>query len=98
MGVNIAIDDFGTGYSSLSYLARLPADALKIDASFIRTMMEEPQSMTIVSTIILLAHTLRMCVVAEGVETSEQANLLRDLRCDQAQGYFFSRPQEAALA
>jgi diguanylate cyclase (GGDEF)-like protein/PAS domain S-box-containing protein len=98
MGVNIAIDDFGTGYSSLSYLARLPADALKIDASFIRTMMGEPQSMTIVSTIISLAHTLRMCVVAEGVETSEQANLLRDLRCDQAQGYFFSRPEEADLA
>ena len=93
MGVNVAIDDFGTGYSSLSYLASLPLHALKIDAAFIRTMGESPQSMTIVSTIISLAHTLRMVVVAEGVETSHQANLLRDLRCDQAQGYFFSRPE-----
>ncbi len=91
MGVAIAIDDFGTGYSSLSYLARLPVDALKIDAAFIRTMVEERQSTTIVSTIISLAHTLRLVVVAEGVETSAQANLLRDLRCDEAQGFFFSR-------
>jgi diguanylate cyclase (GGDEF)-like protein/PAS domain S-box-containing protein len=98
MGVNIAIDDFGTGYSSLSYLARLPADALKIDGEFIRTMPEKPQSMTIVSTIISLAHTLHMLVVAEGVETSEQANLLRDLRCDQAQGYFFSKPEDLSAA
>jgi EAL domain-containing protein (putative c-di-GMP-specific phosphodiesterase class I) len=93
MGVNVAIDDFGTGYSSLSYLARLPVDALKIDCAFIRTMVEQGHSMTIVSTIISLAHTLRMSVIAEGVETSEQANLLRDLRCDQAQGFFFSRPE-----
>ena len=69
MGVNIAIDDFGTGYSSLSYLAQLPVDALKIDRSFIMTMVDKPQSMTIVSTIISLAHALRMRVIAEGVET-----------------------------
>lgn len=98
MGVNIAIDDFGTGYSSLSYLARLPADALKIDGEFIRTMTGKAQSMTIVSTIISLAHTLHMLVVAEGVETSRQANLLRDLRCDQAQGYFFSKPEDLGAA
>ncbi|HYH42293.1 MAG TPA: EAL domain-containing protein, partial [Burkholderiales bacterium] len=91
MGINIAIDDFGTGYSSLSYLARLPVDALKIDAAFIKTMVDERQSMTIVSTIISLAHTLRLVVVAEGVETSAQANLLRDLHCDLGQGFFFSR-------
>jgi diguanylate cyclase (GGDEF)-like protein/PAS domain S-box-containing protein len=95
MGVNIAIDDFGTGYSSLSYLARLPVDALKIDAAFIRAMVEERQSTTIVSTIISLAHTLRLVVVAEGVETSAQANLLRDLRCDQAQGFFFSKGESS---
>ena len=98
MGVNIAIDDFGTGYSSLSYLARLPADALKIDCEFIRTMTQKPQSMTIVSTIVSLAHTLHMQVIAEGVETSGQANLLRDLRCDQAQGYFFSKPEDPGSA
>ncbi len=92
MGVNIAIDDFGTGYSSLSYLAKLPMDALKIDRGFIMTMVREPQSMTIVSTIISLAHALRMVVVAEGVESDEQAILLRRLHCEQAQGFFFSRP------
>lgn len=98
MGVNIAIDDFGTGYSSLSYLARLPANALKIDAEFIRTMTHKSQSMTIVSTIISLAHTLHMVVIAEGVETSAQANLLRDLRCDQGQGFFFSKAEELGTA
>jgi diguanylate cyclase (GGDEF)-like protein len=92
MGVNIAIDDFGTGYSSLSYLAKLPMDALKIDRGFIATMVAEPQSMTIVSTIISLAHALRMVVVAEGVESDEHATLLRRLGCEQAQGFFYARP------
>ncbi len=92
MGVDIAIDDFGTGYSSLSYLAKLPVNALKIDRSFIVTMVGSPDSMTIVSTIISLAHALNFKVVAEGVETEEQADLLRLLRCDEAQGYLFGRP------
>jgi EAL domain-containing protein (putative c-di-GMP-specific phosphodiesterase class I) len=92
MGVNVAIDDFGTGYSSLSYLTKLPVKSLKIDRSFIMTMVDEPESMTIVSTIISLAHALRLSVIAEGVETPEQAKLLRLIGCDQAQGYLFSKP------
>jgi len=92
MGVDIAIDDFGTGYSSLSYLAKLPLDALKIDRTFINTLVSEQQSMTIVSTIISLAHTLKMIVVAEGVETSEQAKMLHLLRCEQVQGYYYAKP------
>jgi diguanylate cyclase (GGDEF)-like protein/PAS domain S-box-containing protein len=92
MGVHFAIDDFGTGYSSLSYLAKLPVDSLKIDRAFITTMTEEAQSMTIVSTIISLAHALNLSVVAEGVETEQQRNLLRALGCDEIQGYFFSKP------
>lgn len=92
MGISIAIDDFGTGYSSLSYLARLPVDALKIDRSFVLTMLDKPESMTIISTIISLAHALRMNVIAEGVESLDQAKLLHLLRCNQAQGYVFSRP------
>jgi len=92
MGVRISIDDFGTGYSSLSYLAQLPVDALKVDRSFIMTMEEKPESMTIVSTVISLAHTLRLTVIAEGVEHQQQAKLLRLLNCDEAQGYLFSKP------
>jgi len=92
MGVRISIDDFGTGYSSLSYLAQLPVDALKVDRSFIMTMEEKPESMTIVSTVISLAHTLRLTVIAEGVEHQQQAKLLRLLDCDEAQGYLFSKP------
>jgi hypothetical protein len=92
MGLRLSVDDFGTGYSSLSYLARLPVDALKIDRSFIMTMEDQAESMTIVSTIISLAHALRLTVIAEGVELEEQAKLLRLLNCDQAQGYLFSRP------
>jgi diguanylate cyclase len=91
-GVRIAIDDFGTGYSSLGYLSRLPIDALKIDRSFVLRMTENPQEMTIVTTIISLAHSLDLCVIAEGVETAEQARLLRLVRCDQIQGYLISRP------
>jgi EAL domain-containing protein (putative c-di-GMP-specific phosphodiesterase class I) len=92
MGVNIAIDDFGTGYSSLGYLAKLPVQALKIDRSFIVTMLNDPSAMTLVSTIISLAHSLRLKVVAEGVETEEQAKMLRLLRCEEMQGYLFSKP------
>jgi diguanylate cyclase (GGDEF)-like protein len=92
MGLQIAIDDFGTGYSSLAYLAKLPVNALKIDRSFIITMTSNPQSMTIVSTIISLAHSLGLKVIAEGVDAEEQAKFLKLLRCDEMQGYLFSRP------
>ena len=92
LGINIAIDDFGTGYSSLGYLAKLPVQYLKIDRSFIMSMQQDPNAMTLVSTMISLAHSLRLKVVAEGVETEEQANFLRLLRCDLMQGYVFSKP------
>jgi EAL domain-containing protein (putative c-di-GMP-specific phosphodiesterase class I) len=91
-GVRIAIDDFGTGYSSLRYLSGLPIDTLKVDTSFIAAMTESAEGMAIVSTIIALAHVLKLTVVAEGVETQEQRKLLRLLRCDQIQGYIFSEP------
>ncbi len=92
MGVRIAIDDFGTGYSSLAYLAKLPVGELKIDRSFVAAMLEDSSAMTLVSTIISLAHALKLEVVAEGVETEEQAKFLRLLRCDQMQGYLISKP------
>ena len=92
LGVTIAIDDFGTGYSSLNYLARLPMDTLKIDRSFVSGMSVSPENRTIVSTIISLAHSLGLKVVAEGVETEEQLNLLRQLKCDGMQGFLLSRP------
>jgi diguanylate cyclase (GGDEF)-like protein len=92
LGVDIAIDDFGTGYSSLGYLARLPAQALKIDRSFIITMLSRPDTMTLVSTIISLAHSLKLKVIAEGVDDEAQARMLLHLRCDEMQGFLFSRP------
>jgi EAL domain-containing protein (putative c-di-GMP-specific phosphodiesterase class I) len=96
MGVHIAIDDFGTGYSSLSYISTLPVNTLKIDRSFIDGMTDNPAKTSIVTTIISLGHALRMEVVAEGVETQAQSQLLRLLRCDQIQGYLISRPLAAA--
>jgi len=95
MGSEIAIDDFGTGYSSLRYLSQLPMDSLKIDRSFIIRMQGSPADMAIVSTIIALAHDLDLKVVAEGVETEDQAKLLRLLKCDEMQGYLFSKPVPA---
>ena len=92
LGVRIAIDDFGTGYSSLAYLARLPVHALKIDRAFVITMLDDPDTMTLISTIVSLAHSLRLQVVAEGVDAKDQATTLRLLRCDEMQGYLFSRP------
>jgi diguanylate cyclase len=92
LGVSIAIDDFGTGYSSLGYLAKLPVQSLKIDRSFIITMLKEPDTMTLVSTMLSLAQGLRLKVVAEGVDSEEQANALRLMRCDEMQGYLFSKP------
>jgi EAL domain-containing protein (putative c-di-GMP-specific phosphodiesterase class I) len=90
MGIEVAIDDFGTGYSSLSYIAKLPVNALKIDRAFIINMTSNSDDLSIVSTIISLAHSLNLRVIAEGVETEEQANLLRLLKCDEIQGYLFS--------
>ena len=95
LGIRIAMDDFGTGYSSLSYIARLPLNSLKIDRSFIVGMVASPQDMSIVTTIIALAHSLNLKVVAEGVETDAQAQTLSILKCDEAQGYHFARPLPA---
>ena len=92
LGINIAIDDFGTGYSSLAYLARLPVNTLKIDRAFVITMLNDANAMTLVSTMITLAHSLRLNVVAEGVDEEGQAKVLRLLRCDQMQGYLYSKP------
>jgi EAL domain-containing protein (putative c-di-GMP-specific phosphodiesterase class I) len=92
MGVRISIDGFGTGYSSLSYLKRLPADAIKIDESFVRGLGENVEDTTIAQTVIELAHTLGMEVIAEGVETEEQVALLKEMGCDFAQGYHLARP------
>ncbi|MBI2315541.1 MAG: EAL domain-containing protein [Betaproteobacteria bacterium] len=92
LGMSIAIDDFGTGYSSLAYLAKLPVQTLKIDRSFIVSMLDDPDAMALVSTIISLAHALRLKVVAEGVDSIEQAKVLRLLRCDQMQGHLVSKP------
>ena len=92
LGVTIAIDDFGTGFSSLSYLSKLPVDTLKIDRSFVTDMTAGPEGLALVSTIISLAHALKLDVVAEGVETAEQSRLLRVLSCDHMQGFLFSKP------
>ena len=94
--IGVAIDDFGTGYSSLRLLSRLPVDTLKIDRSFIQAIAQGPHAMTLVSTIISLARAFDMRVVAEGVETSEQLDLLRVMGCDQAQGFYLGRPVPSA--
>ncbi len=95
MGVRIDLDDFGTGYSSLSYLHQFPIDTLKIDRSFVQRMGSTDDALEIVNTILALAHSLDMEVVAEGVETEQQLELLRKMRCSYAQGYHLSRPIEA---
>ena len=96
LGVPVAIDDFGTGYSSLAYLAELPVDTLKIDRAFIAKMTAEPRYRRLVSTIIQLAHNLQLSVVAEGIETVEQAELLRALNCDEGQGFLYRVPLPGA--
>jgi diguanylate cyclase (GGDEF)-like protein len=96
LGVGVAIDDFGTGYASLSYLRTFPVDTVKIDLSFISGLGKQPQSAAIVSAVISLAHSLGVEVVAEGVETREQAALLRSYGCDRAQGYLYGAPRAAA--
>lgn len=92
MGIRISIDDFGTGYSSLGYLKRFPIDSLKIDQSFIRDMITNREDAAIATAIISLAHNLNMKVIAEGIETEEQALFLRSQRCNAMQGYLFSPP------
>jgi diguanylate cyclase (GGDEF)-like protein/PAS domain S-box-containing protein len=92
MGVQISIDDFGTGYSSLSYLKRFPINTLKIDQSFVQRITEETEDEAIASAIVMLGHSLKFKVIAEGVETAEQLALLRSIGCDEIQGYYLSRP------
>ncbi len=96
LGVRLCIDDFGTGYSSLSYLRRFALDILKIDRSFVADMLINSESLEIVKTILSLGSNLGMKVIAEGVETAEQASQLKSLGCEYAQGYFFSKPLDAA--
>ncbi len=98
LGVAIDIDDFGTGYSSLSHLHRFPIDRVKIDRSFVATMLEDGQSMEIVRAIVGLAANLGLEAVAEGVETEAQCNALQELGCPLAQGFLFDQPLEAAVA
>lgn len=96
LGVQLSIDDFGTGYSSLSYLHRFPADTLKIDRSFVSRMDDSPECFQIINSIMSLARNLKMNVIAEGPETEAHVHHLQGLNCDYGQGYFFSRPVEAA--
>lgn len=93
IGCKIAIDDFGTGYSSLAYLSRFPIDHIKIDKSFVHKMMNDEPTRQLVSSMITLAHNLKLEVVAEGVETQEQVSLLKAYGCDMIQGYFISKPK-----
>jgi hypothetical protein len=97
-GIRLSIDDFGTGYSSLSHLSKFPLNTLKIDRSFVKQMGERGENSSMIWTIVTLAHNLGLDVVAEGVETNLQLELLTKLRCEKVQGYFFSAPVEAEAA
>ena len=96
IGIKASIDDFGTGYSSLLYLKRLPASELKIDRAFVKELTGEGEDATIVSAIVALARTLKLNVVAEGVETQQQLEFLTALGCDTLQGYFLGKPMSAS--
>jgi EAL domain-containing protein (putative c-di-GMP-specific phosphodiesterase class I) len=95
LGIRIAIDDFGTGFSGLSYLRHLPADIIKIDRSFVSDLPQDRSATMLITSIVELARTLGLGVVAEGVETEEQRQTLANLDCAQAQGYLFARPEPA---
>lgn len=97
MGVRIALDDFGTGHSSLNYLRQLPLDYIKIDRSFVMNITAGPHDAAIIKTIITLAHNMNLKVIAEGVETEQQLELLREHKCDEVQGYLFSKPLSAEI-
>jgi EAL domain-containing protein (putative c-di-GMP-specific phosphodiesterase class I) len=92
LGARVAIDDFGTGFCSFSYLLQYPVDRLKIDQSFVAKSATEPNAATVVRTIVAMSHHLGIKVVAEGVETAEHLKFLARRKCDEAQGYYFSRP------
>jgi len=95
-GVLVSIDDFGTGYSSLAQLRQLPVDVLKIDRSFVQHVAEDPEDRAIAETVVSLARAIEVAVVAEGVETPEQDQVLRSMGCDFVQGFYYARPMPAA--
>ena len=95
MGIRISLDDFGTGYSSLSYLKNFPIDVIKIDRSFVMDLSNSEQDRSIVDAIISMSKALNLKIIAEGVETLSNAKFLEEKQCDQAQGYYFSRPLSA---
>jgi EAL domain-containing protein (putative c-di-GMP-specific phosphodiesterase class I) len=92
MGLRLSLDDFGTGYSSLTYLKRFPIDSVKIDQSFVRNLTTNPDDAAIARAVVAMTHSLNLTVVAEGVETLQQLQFLKELGCDEAQGYFVGRP------
>ena len=93
--IHLSIDDFGTGFSSLSYLKRFPVNTLKIDRSFMQDVPTDDDAKSIVKSIITLAHTLNLSVIAEGIESKEQLTILYENNCDYAQGFYFSKPLSA---
>jgi EAL domain-containing protein (putative c-di-GMP-specific phosphodiesterase class I) len=96
LGVRLALDDFGIGYSSLNYLRQFPVETLKIDRQFVQQLNSDVKNVIIIKTLIELAQRLNLKVIAEGIETEEQMNFLKEQYCDEGQGYFFARPMSAS--